>query len=90
VQIVGLTEKPVAGVEDVLKLIQIGAASRTSGKTSVNTCSSRSHAVFQIVLRLPNGRVRGKFSLIDLAGNERGADTNSADRQTRKCFHFPC
>ena len=25
----------------------------------------------------------GKFSLIDLAGNERGADTASADRQTR-------
>lgn len=26
----------------------------------------------------------GKFSLIDLAGNERGADTSSANRQTRK------
>lgn len=25
----------------------------------------------------------GKFSLIDLAGNERGADTISSDRQTR-------
>jgi kinesin family protein 2/24 len=25
----------------------------------------------------------GKFSLIDLAGNERGADTSSANRQTR-------
>ena len=27
--------------------------------------------------------MHGKFSLIDLAGNERGADTNSANRQTR-------
>ena len=27
--------------------------------------------------------LHGKFSLIDLAGNERGADTNSANRQTR-------
>lgn len=27
--------------------------------------------------------MHGKFSLIDLAGNERGADTSSADRQTR-------
>lgn len=25
----------------------------------------------------------GKFSLVDLAGNERGADTSNADRQTR-------
>lgn len=31
----------------------------------------------------PNGRLHGKFSLIDLAGNERGADTSSANRQTR-------
>ena len=29
------------------------------------------------------GRLHGKFSLIDLAGNERGADTSSSDRQTR-------
>ncbi len=28
-------------------------------------------------------KIYGKFSLIDLAGNERGADTASADRQTR-------
>lgn len=29
------------------------------------------------------GRVWGKFSLIDLAGNERGVDTINTDRQTR-------
>jgi kinesin family protein 2/24 len=28
-------------------------------------------------------QLHGKFSLIDLAGNERGADTAQADRQTR-------
>lgn len=28
-------------------------------------------------------KLHGKFSLIDLAGNERGADTSSADRMTR-------
>jgi len=38
--------------------------------------------VFQIILRR-KGKLHGKFSLIDLAGNERGADTSSADRQTR-------
>lgn len=55
---------------------------RTSGQTSANAHSSRSHAVFQIILRR-RGKMHGKFSLIDLAGNERGADTSSADRQTR-------
>ncbi|XP_045449723.1 kinesin-like protein Klp10A [Melitaea cinxia] len=84
VQIVGLTEKVVDTVDDVLRLIQHGNAARTSGQTSANSNSSRSHAVFQIVLRSPGThRLHGKFSLIDLAGNERGADTSSANRQTR-------
>ena len=32
---------------------------------------------------LRSGKLHGKFSLIDLAGNERGVDTASSDRQTR-------
>jgi len=55
---------------------------RTSGQTFANASSSRSHACFQIILRR-RGKLLGKFSLVDLAGNERGADTSSADRQTR-------
>ncbi|NXM94955.1 KIF2A protein, partial [Sylvia borin] len=82
VQVVGLQECEVKCVEDVLKLIDIGNSCRTSGQTSANAHSSRSHAVFQIILRR-KGKLHGKFSLIDLAGNERGADTSSADRQTR-------
>lgn len=84
VQIVGLTERVVDSVEEVLKLIQHGNSTRTSGQTSANANSSRSHAVFQLVVR-PVGSVKihGKFSFIDLAGNERGKDTSSANRQTR-------
>ncbi|KAM4578821.1 kinesin-like protein KIF2A isoform X4 [Fundulus heteroclitus] len=82
VQVVGLQEKQVKCTEDVLKLIEVGNSCRTSGQTSANAHSSRSHAVFQIILR-KKGKMHGKFSLIDLAGNERGADTSSADRQTR-------
>ncbi|KAF3701737.1 Kinesin-like protein KIF2A [Channa argus] len=82
VQVVGLHEREVKCTEDVLKLIDVGNSCRTSGQTSANAHSSRSHAVFQIILRR-RGKMHGKFSLIDLAGNERGADTSSADRQTR-------
>ncbi|XP_051972075.1 kinesin-like protein KIF2A isoform X2 [Xyrauchen texanus] len=82
VQVVGLQERAVKCTEDVLKLIEMGNSCRTSGQTSANAHSSRSHAVFQIILRR-RGKMHGKFSLIDLAGNERGADTSSADRQTR-------
>ncbi|XP_041757154.1 kinesin-like protein KIF2A isoform X3 [Coregonus clupeaformis] len=82
VQVVGLHERDVKCTEEVLKLIEVGNSCRTSGQTSANAHSSRSHAVFQIILRR-KGKMHGKFSLIDLAGNERGADTSSADRQTR-------
>lgn len=36
-----------------------------------------------LIYSVRNRPLHGKFSLIDLAGNERGADTSSADRQTR-------
>uniref|UniRef100_F1KUF2 Kinesin-like protein n=1 Tax=Ascaris suum TaxID=6253 RepID=F1KUF2_ASCSU len=88
VQIVGLQEVLVNNEQEVLDIIKKGTDIRTAGTTSANQNSSRSHAVFQIILRKKlaksgQGRLWGKFSLIDLAGNERGVDTVSSDRQTR-------
>jgi kinesin family protein 2/24 len=81
---VGLSEAVVTSADEVNRLVQQGSLSRAQGTTSANQCSSRSHAVFQIILRANKGKkLHGKFSLIDLAGNERGADTANADRQTR-------
>jgi len=57
------------------------------GDTGANADSSRSHAVLQICLKDLSGSGRpleyGKLSFIDLAGSERGADTNDTDKQTR-------
>lgn len=59
----------MTSVDEVLKLIQIGNNARTSGTTSANSNSSRSHAVFQIAVKYASNNVtHGKFSLIDLAG----------------------
>uniref|UniRef100_A0A452U8A6 Kinesin-like protein n=1 Tax=Ursus maritimus TaxID=29073 RepID=A0A452U8A6_URSMA len=80
IQVVGLQEQEVCSVEDVLNLVELGNSCRTSGQTSVNAHSSRSHAVFQIILK-SRGKLHGKFSLVDLAGNERGADTAKANRK---------
>lgn len=57
---------------------------RTSGQTSANANSSRSHAILQIALRRNDraATLHGKFSLVDLAGNERGTDVSSNDRST--------
>uniref|UniRef100_A0A182QR60 Kinesin-like protein n=1 Tax=Anopheles farauti TaxID=69004 RepID=A0A182QR60_9DIPT len=84
VQLVGLTEKEVGSVEEVLAIISKGNHVRTSGQTASNANSSRSHAIFSLTLRgQGNTKVHGKFSFIDLAGNERGSDTSSDDRRTR-------
>ncbi|ERL90304.1 kinesin-like protein Klp10A [Dendroctonus ponderosae] len=85
VHVVGLTEKIVTSEDEVLNLVLQGNKERASGQTSANSQSSRSHAIFQFYIRnqLNPNSVYGKFSLIDLAGNERGADTFSFSKTTR-------
>ncbi|CAF0794057.1 unnamed protein product [Didymodactylos carnosus] len=83
VQVVGKKEEHVETVEDVMQLIRRGMSVRTSGTTSANEHSSRSHAVFQITLKKKNSvKEYGKISLIDLAGSERGRDTQTTDKVT--------
>uniref|UniRef100_A0A3Q0S2P1 Kinesin-like protein n=1 Tax=Amphilophus citrinellus TaxID=61819 RepID=A0A3Q0S2P1_AMPCI len=75
VQVVGLEEVCVSSAEENVT---------SPCQTSANANSSRSHAILQIVLRR-NDRattLHGKFSLVDLAGNERGTDVSSNDRST--------
>eukprot|EP00249_Psilotum_nudum_P022165 c28399_g1_i2 orf=163-2601(+) len=88
--IVGLREFPVSDVHIVTEYIEKGNAARSTGTTGANEESSRSHAILQLVIKKHNvgkdekgGRMVGKFSFIDLAGSERGADTTDNDRQTR-------
>jgi kinesin family member 2/24 len=83
VQVVGKKEERVETVEQVMSLIRHGMSVRTSGTTSANEHSSRSHAVFQIALKRKNStKEYGKISLIDLAGSERGRDTQTNDKVT--------
>ncbi|KAH6556064.1 hypothetical protein KP509_1Z207300 [Ceratopteris richardii] len=88
--IVGLKEFSVSDVDEVKDYIERGSASRSTGSTGANEESSRSHAILQLVVKKHSqkkdermGKLVGKFSFIDLAGSERGADTTDNDRQTR-------
>jgi kinesin family protein 2/24 len=75
VPILGLTEKVVDSVDELHRFIQHGNTARTSGKTSANSSSSRSHAVFQIIVRTHGiNQIYFKFSLVDVTGKEIGAD----------------
>ncbi|KAK2953566.1 putative Diatom spindle kinesin-1 [Blattamonas nauphoetae] len=84
----GLKEFDATCADDVTAAIDAGQNARSTGTTSANADSSRSHAIFQITLKGPGKggrgeRIIGRFSFIDLAGSERGADTQNSDRQTR-------
>jgi kinesin family protein 2/24 len=84
VKILGLTEKVVDSVDELLKLIKCGNTTRISRNTSNNSNPSRAHAILQIVLRKTGQKsIHGKFSLVNLAGNEIGADTPCVNRKIR-------
>lgn len=69
-------------VQDMLNIIDLGNQNRTTHATESNDESSRSHALCQISLKIRN-KLHGRLSLIDLAGSERGSDTQSNNRQRR-------
>uniref|UniRef100_A0A3Q1HU48 Kinesin motor domain-containing protein n=1 Tax=Anabas testudineus TaxID=64144 RepID=A0A3Q1HU48_ANATE len=79
VDVAGLHEIKAACTGDVLKLIKLGQKFRTTCLTLVNKRSSRSHAVFQLILRRQE-ELHGKLSLVDLVGCER-ATSARVDRQ---------
>jgi kinesin family protein 2/24 len=83
VNITGLQEVPADSPEQFLQIIEEGHSQRTTQKTEANDTSSRSHAICQVFLRSPNGRLQGKLGLVDLAGSERGNDTKQHNSQRR-------
>jgi kinesin family protein 2/24 len=86
-----LMELQADTAEQLHAIIDTGNRNRTTHATESNDESSRSHAICQIALRDSrynqgnggNDGLIGRFSLIDLAGSERGADTKSHNRQRR-------
>ncbi|GCB60990.1 hypothetical protein scyTo_0012835, partial [Scyliorhinus torazame] len=83
VQIVGLREIQVDGVQSLLEVISMGGKARSTGASGINTDSSRSHAIIQIQLKNLDDAIVGRISFIDLAGSERAADARDSDKQTK-------
>jgi kinesin family protein 2/24 len=77
-----LHEQEVLDGAQLHEVMELGNANRTTHATESNDESSRSHAICQIALRVGK-KLAGKLSLIDLAGSERGADTQSHNQQRR-------
>ena len=80
----GLSERDLSSPHVLMHWIHEGSSLRSTGTTSRNADSSRSHAVLQLHLRKKSDKSEhSRMTLIDLAGSERGADTRTACRTTR-------
>ncbi|KAG2218460.1 hypothetical protein INT45_003004 [Circinella minor] len=80
----GVREEPCSSPEELLGFLAKGSLCRTTGSTEMNTVSSRSHAIFSVILKQTKpddeGNSEGnkssqtltsKFHFVDLAGSER-------------------
>ncbi|XP_059211755.1 kinesin-like protein KIF13B isoform X2 [Centropristis striata] len=88
----GLSRLAVSCYEDIESLMSEGNKSRTVAATNMNEESSRSHAVFNIILTHTlmdlqsetRGEKVSKLSLVDLAGSERAAKTGAAGERLKE------
>ncbi|CCW61810.1 unnamed protein product [Phytomonas sp. EM1] len=83
INVCGLTEHRVQDTDHLMRIIDYGNNIRAAGSTGMNADSSRSHAILHITIVNSKNRFFGRFTFIDLAGSERGADTLDSDRATR-------
>jgi hypothetical protein len=74
----GLSEFRAESSTDVLRMLLVGSANRSTRATDGNASSSRSHAILQLTLELESQREAGqtvinrcKLSFVDLAGSEK-------------------
>uniref|UniRef100_A0A8C7H6D8 Kinesin family member 13B n=1 Tax=Oncorhynchus kisutch TaxID=8019 RepID=A0A8C7H6D8_ONCKI len=88
----GLSRLAVANYKDIESLMSEGNKSRTVAATNMNEESSRSHAVFNIILTHTlkdlqsgtSGEKVSKLSLVDLAGSERAAKTGATGERMKE------
>eukprot|EP00929_Paragymnodinium_shiwhaense_P089268 TRINITY_DN49443_c0_g1_i1.p1 TRINITY_DN49443_c0_g1~~TRINITY_DN49443_c0_g1_i1.p1 ORF type:complete len:1066 (+),score=259.91 TRINITY_DN49443_c0_g1_i1:131-3328(+) len=75
VSVPGLTMVEVRNLQQALEVLRIGTTNRTMGDNGVNPTSSRSHAIFQVLLEQRRRKTGtpsvSKLSLVDLAGSEK-------------------
>ena len=88
-KVVNLTESPVSSISNAVEILSSGAKLRSTGSTSLNSQSSRSHAVFTIRLESTDGDGRTtsrKLNLVDLAGSENSNKTKTIGDRLVFCF----
>jgi hypothetical protein len=87
-----LTDAPVKNISEIMRHMKMGDASRTTASTKMNDTSSRSHAVFTIMLKQIHHDMEtdettermARIRLVDLAGSERAKATEATGARLRE------
>ncbi|KAK2749465.1 Kinesin [Myotisia sp. PD_48] len=87
-----LTDVPVRNLSEIMRYMRKGDASRTTASTKMNDTSSRSHAVFTIMLKQIHHDLASdettertaRIRLVDLAGSERAKATEATGQRLRE------
>jgi hypothetical protein len=87
-----LTDAPVKNISEIMRYMKMGDASRTTASTKMNDTSSRSHAVFTIMLKQIHHDMdtdetterMARIRLVDLAGSERAKATEATGARLRE------
>jgi hypothetical protein len=87
-----LTDTPVKNISEIMRHMKMGDASRTTASTKMNDTSSRSHAVFTIMLKQIHHDMdtdetterMARIRLVDLAGSERAKATEATGARLRE------
>ena len=81
VNITNAVIKKVTSYDELMTLFDMGNSERHTGSTKMNATSSRSHAIFAIMVESYDNSTKrttiGKLSLVDLAGSERAEKTGA-------------
>ncbi|CAG9855403.1 unnamed protein product [Phyllotreta striolata] len=88
----GLSQLAVTAFQDIDNLMAEGNKSRTVAATNMNSESSRSHAVFTVILTQTlidhktgvTGEKVSRMSLVDLAGSERAVKTGAVGERLKE------
>ncbi|XP_014372213.2 chromosome-associated kinesin KIF4 [Papilio machaon] len=89
VHLPGITELPVTSTAETMLVLEKGSIGRVTGSTAMNQASSRSHAVFTIMVAKEsktdkNLATTSKFHFVDLAGSERVKKTKASGERLKE------
>uniref|UniRef100_A0A4W3I567 Kinesin family member 4B n=1 Tax=Callorhinchus milii TaxID=7868 RepID=A0A4W3I567_CALMI len=89
IKIVGLIEKVITDAVEMVSSLEQGNSVRTVAATAMNSQSSRSHAIFTIIVEQrkksdKNEVLQSKLHLVDLAGSERQKKTKAQGNRLKE------